>query len=48
MKLLVNITDGGTGICFSGDLDIKFEFYIRYGFSPNEIVRMAIFNTTFN
>ena len=34
-------TDGGSGICFSGAFDIEFEAYPRYGYSPQEILRMA-------
>ncbi len=34
-------TDGGTGICFAGALEIEFESYLRYGYSTKEIVRMA-------
>ncbi len=34
-------TDGGTGICFAGALEIEFELYLRYGYSTKEIVRMA-------
>jgi len=34
-------TDGGTGICFSGAFEIEFESFLRYGYSPREIVRMA-------
>jgi imidazolonepropionase-like amidohydrolase len=34
-------TDGGTGVCFAGAVDIEFEAYLRYGYSPKEILRMA-------
>ena len=34
-------TDGGTGTCFAGALDIEFESYLHYGYSPKEIIRMA-------
>jgi imidazolonepropionase-like amidohydrolase len=34
-------TDGGSGVCFSGAFDIEFEAYLRYGYSPKEILRMA-------
>jgi imidazolonepropionase-like amidohydrolase len=34
-------TDGGTGTCFPGALEIEFKGLLRYGFSPKEILRMA-------
>lgn len=34
-------TDGGTGMTFSGSLEIEFEGYKRYGYSPAEILRKA-------
>jgi imidazolonepropionase-like amidohydrolase len=34
-------TDGGTGVCFAGAIDIEFEAFLRYGYSPKEILRMA-------
>ena len=34
-------TDGGTGITFVGQLEVEFEAYQRYGYSPAQILRMA-------
>ena len=34
-------TDGGTGTCFAGAFEIEFESFLRYGYSPKEIVRMV-------
>lgn len=34
-------TDGGTGLTFTGCLDVEFEGYQRYGMSPAEILRCA-------
>ena len=34
-------TDGGTGTCFGGAFEIEFESFLRYGYSPKEIVRMV-------
>lgn len=34
-------TDGGTGTCFAGAFEIEFESYLRYGYSPKEIIRMV-------
>jgi imidazolonepropionase-like amidohydrolase len=34
-------TDGGTGTCFTGAFEIEFESFLRYGYSPKEIVRMV-------
>lgn len=34
-------TDGGTGVTWSGALNIEFAAYKHYGFTPAEILRMA-------
>ncbi|MCK5129694.1 MAG: amidohydrolase family protein [Clostridiales bacterium] len=34
-------TDGGTGITFTGNLQVEFEAFHHFGFTPVEILRMA-------
>lgn len=34
-------TDGGTGICFTGAIEIEFKGFLRYGFSVKDILRMV-------
>jgi imidazolonepropionase-like amidohydrolase len=34
-------TDGGTGITFIGQLEVEFEAYKRFGYSPAQTLRMA-------